>query len=175
MKKRFLEFFENKKMFLFGLGIGVFFTWLDLITKATIFNKLTRLSKITLGLHRHIKINSFFNLVMVRNRGVSFGMFSSLAYGQIILSLITIAIIVFIFYLMWKTESVYSIAYLSLIVGGAFGNLVDRIRFGGVADFLDFHLGGYHWPAFNLADSIVCIGVFMILIEGIVKKKFDWK
>ena len=59
----------------------------------------------------------------------------------------------------------------ALILGGAIGNVIDRLRFGGVVDFLDFYIGDYHWPAFNIADSAICIGVFLILIRAFFIKK----
>lgn len=171
MKDKIFNFIKNKKLFLTGILIAIFFIIIDQLTKILVFRRLTILSRKTLGIHRHIKITPFFNLVKVWNRGVSFGMLNNLAYGQIILSVITIAITIFVLYLLWKSETRYSMIYLSLIIGGAIGNLIDRIRFGAVADFLDFYLGDYHWPAFNVADSIVCIGVFMILVESLVVRK----
>ena len=74
-------------------------------------------------------------------------------------------------YLLWKAKTKYHAVCFSLIIAGALGNLIDRIRFGAVADFLDFHLFGYHWPAFNVADSLVCIAVFLIIIEDFIFKK----
>jgi len=175
MKDKIINFIENKKLFLTGILIAIFFIVIDQITKILVFKRLAKLSRQTLGLHRHIQITPFFNLVKVWNKGVSFGMFNNLPFGKIILSLITLVIAIFVLYLLWKSKTKYSMIYLSLVIGGAIGNLIDRIRFGAVADFLDFHFAQYHWPAFNIADSIVCIGVFMILIEELVKKKFDLK
>jgi signal peptidase II len=60
---------------------------------------------------------------------------------------------------------------LALIIGGAFGNLIDRIRFGAVIDFLDLHVGGWHWPAFNVADMFIVIGVGLYIINMIFRKK----
>jgi signal peptidase II len=175
MLNKVLDFLKKKKLFFIGLGISLLFAGIDQITKILVFKKLTYVSRMTIGLHRHIKITSFFNLVKVWNKGVSFGMFNNLANGQVILSILTLLIAGFVLYLLWKSKDKYSMIYLSLIFGGAIGNLIDRIRFGAVADFLDFHIGELHWPAFNIADSIVCIGVFMILIEGFVKRKLEAK
>lgn len=172
IKNKIPEFFQNKKLFLTGLAISIFFIILDQFTKKIVFAKLLDLMNKTRGLHKHIEVTPFFNLVMVWNRGISFGMFKNLLFGQIILSVITFAIAIFVLYLLWKSQAKYSMIYLSLIAGGAIGNLIDRVRFGAVADFLDFHIGKYHWPAFNVADSIVCIGVFMILVESWVRKRW---
>ena len=68
------------------------------------------------------------------------------------------------FYLLRRAKS-YEVAPLILIVGGALGNLVDRIRFGAVIDFLDFHIGGAHWPAFNVADSFITVGVLLYILN----------
>jgi signal peptidase II len=165
LKKKFFSFMKNKKLFLVGLGISAIFIFLDQITKFLVFQKLNKLSELTMGVHTHIRVTRFFNLVTVWNRGISFGMLKNLFFGPVILSIIMIAIIGFVLYLLWKPKDIYSMLYLSLILGGAVGNLIDRLRFGKVFDFLDFYIGKYHWPAFNVADSIICIGVAMVLIE----------
>ena len=71
---------------------------------------------------------------------------------------------------MRKAETRYFAISLGLIVGGAIGNVIDRMRYGAVADFLDFHAFGYHWPAFNVADCAIVVGVALILIEGFFVK-----
>lgn len=113
-----------------------------------------------------IEVSSFFNLVMVWNRGVSFGMFASDAeIMRWVLS--TLAVVISIALLIWvhKDKIVPRTLPVGLIVGGAIGNVIDRIRFGAVADFFDFHLMGYHWPAFNIADSCIFIGVVIVLAQ----------
>lgn len=113
----------------------------------------------------HIEVLPFFNLVEVWNHGVSFGMFNSLAYGQWILS--GMASIITIILLRWfsSTDDRLTAIALSLIIGGAAGNIIDRVHFGAVADYLDFHAFGYHWPAFNLTDSAVFIGVLLLVLR----------
>ena len=113
-----------------------------------------------------VMVTDFFNLVMVRNPGVSFGMLQvDQDHMRLILS--AFAVIVSIGFLVWLwREPRPSIAFpLGLIAGGALGNVCDRLRFGAVADFLDFHVAGYHWPAFNLADSAITIGVVLLLVD----------
>jgi signal peptidase II len=108
-----------------------------------------------------IEITSFFNLAMVWNRGVSFGMFAR--HDQPLL-LIFISLFICVFLLRWllKCEERMVALALGLVIGGALGNVIDRIRFGAVADFFDFHLFGYHWPAFNIADASIFIGVVVL-------------
>ena len=63
---------------------------------------------------------------------------------------------------------------LGLVIGGALGNVVDRIRYGAVVDFLDFHIAGYHWPAFNLADTAICIGAAVLLADGLLAPRREY-
>ena len=123
-----------------------------------------------IGDNHFIKVTSFFNLVKVYNTGISFGMFTDLEYGQIILSVIGLAIVTIL--INWlRNNDKKTVAYaLGAIIGGAFGNIIDRLVNGHVADFLDVHWYGYHWPAFNLADSCITIGVLILLNEELFAK-----
>lgn len=112
----------------------------------------------------HIVVLPFFNLVEVWNRGVSFGMFNNLVYGQWLLSALAIAITLFMLRWLWRTIDKRTAVAIALIIGGAVGNTIDRLRYGAVADYLDFHAFGYHWPAFNLTDGSIFIGVSFLLI-----------
>lgn len=122
------------------------------------------------------EITSFFNLVMVWNKGVSFGMFST-NHDFMPFVLMGFALLlcgVFCVWL-WRATSTLVIASLSLIIAGAISNVWDRIRFGAVADFLDLHIGGWHWPAFNIADSCIVIGVaglafYTLILEPKIKQ-----
>lgn len=115
----------------------------------------------------HIEVLPFFSLAEVWNHGVSFGMFNQLAYGQWLLS--ATAIIITLILLRWFSHTVNRLIViaLALIIGGAIGNTIDRIRYGAVADYLDFHAFEYHWPAFNVTDSAVCVGVVLLLLKEI--------
>ncbi len=116
-----------------------------------------------------LEISSFFNLVYAWNTGVSFSMFNdSGTIGTILLCLVASAIVIALLWWMYKEKNLIDRIGLGLIVGGALGNIVDRIRYGAVFDFLDFHLGIHHWPAFNLADSCICIGAAIIIIHSLV-------
>lgn len=152
------------KNFLLGILIAVVTALLDQYSKYYIFDLLNSIES------RAIVVTPFFNLVMVKNFGVSFGMFNNLAYGYLILSGIALFITIVLLIWMWKERKLYPSIALGLIIGGAIGNIIDRVLFGSVADFLDFHWQGYHWPAFNLADSTVFIGVAMIIMENFVTK-----
>ncbi|MDX6751577.1 signal peptidase II [Geminicoccaceae bacterium 1502E] len=115
-----------------------------------------------------IAVTPFFNLVLVGNRGISFGLFStgSLA-GSWFLVVMTLAIGVAL--LLWYRREPRSLPRfaLVLVLGGAVGNLIDRLRFGAVVDFLDFHLQGYHWPAFNVADCAIVVGAALLMVDGL--------
>lgn len=108
-----------------------------------------------------ITLTSFFNLVMVWNKGISFGMLSG-HDAWLGLVIFTIVMILALLVWLWRTPEKPYVYALGLVIGGAAGNLIDRFRHGAVADFFDFHLYGYHWPAFNIADSAIVIGVIII-------------
>lgn len=118
------------------------------------------------------EVNKIFNLTKVWNSGISFGILNGFKYSNILFLLITLIIVLsIIYYITTKEINKYlRLGYL-LIIGGAIGNVIDRIRFKAVADFLDFHLGDYYWPVFNLADAFVCIGVFIIIVQDFIIEK----
>lgn len=112
-----------------------------------------------------IMYTSFFNLVRAWNSGVSFSLLDNLGdKGAVILSVFAAVIVIMLFVWMYKEPNKYIKAAIGLIIGGAIGNIIDRVRFGAVFDFLDFHFEDTHWPAFNLADAFICIGAFVIVI-----------
>jgi len=117
---------------------------------------------------QRIPITGFFDLVLVYNRGVSFGIFGGAP------SWATAALIIFALLLsaalciwMWRADSVLLGTALGFVVGGAIGNVIDRFLHGAVVDFLDFYVAGYHWPAFNVADSAITIGVAFLIIDSL--------
>ena len=112
-----------------------------------------------------IAVTSFFNLILTFNRGISFGMFSSTANaGPWLLSAVALAISAFFLVLLWRTKQTWEASAIGGVIGGALGNVVDRVRQGAVTDFLDFHAGGYHWPAFNLADAAITTSMAIIVV-----------
>ena len=117
---------------------------------------------------RAIEVLPFFNLVTVWNYGISFGMFNSgSAGGSIIFVGLALAIVVALLVWLRSVASPLVAAALGLVIGGAIGNVIDRLRFGAVFDFLDFHVAGWHWPAFNVADSAICVGVALLCIDAL--------
>lgn len=117
-------------------------------------------------------IPGFFNITHVRNKGAAFSILSDLpaAFRPAFFIIVTCAALVVIAAVIRRTEARIQLAALSLIAGGAAGNLVDRIRFGEVVDFIDWYVKSWHWPAFNVADSAISIGA-VLLAGGIFLKK----
>jgi signal peptidase II len=113
-----------------------------------------------------IEIFPFLNIVSVRNTGAAFGMFRGI--GSSFFIVISLAAIIFIATLIMRNA--YNFIGLSLILGGAVGNLIDRLFYGKVVDFIDFSVGNFHWPAFNVADSSLTIGIGIILTTSLLKK-----
>ena len=109
-----------------------------------------------------VVIDGFFNLVHWRNSGAAWGIFQDRNAILAIISVVTILVLFFFrhsFQLQYKTSRIA----LGLITGGIIGNFIDRVRFGYVVDFLDFFVGRHHWPAFNVADSAICVGVVLYI------------
>lgn len=107
-----------------------------------------------------------FNVVFTWNPGASFSLFRALGESApLVIVTATGAVIGCILYYLFVRAARYERVPLALIAGGAIGNLIDRIRFGAVVDFLDFHIGGYHWPAFNVADICIVVGVGLYLLN----------
>ncbi|MEE2689123.1 MAG: signal peptidase II [Pseudomonadota bacterium] len=119
-----------------------------------------------------IKVTDFFNIVEVWNRGVSFGFFANDSpWTPHLLSALAIAITAILVFWLRKAETRFVAIAIGIVIGGAVGNVIDRIIWGHVFDFLDFHIAGYHWPAFNVADSAISIGVILILLDGFIAKR----
>lgn len=145
-----------------GLCIALIVVFLDQFSKYYIMENI-------LNEYGVISFTSFFNLVRAWNTGVSFSMFNDGGTaGVIILSTISITIVCFLVYWLYKEKNKLVQISLGFIIGGAIGNVIDRIGRGAVFDFLDFHIGEHHWPAFNLADSFICIGATIIIIHGLI-------
>ncbi len=144
-----------------GLGIALFVILADQISKYWVLNEL---------LHENAVVSyaSFFNLVRAWNTGVSFSMFNNYGnFGAVILSAIALGIVALLLYWLYTEKNVYAKVALGMIIGGALGNVADRIRLGAVFDFLDFHIAENHWPAFNVADSFICIGAAVLVLQSL--------
>jgi signal peptidase II len=116
---------------------------------------------------RVIEVTGFFNIVMVWNRGITFGLLG-MGGDAMRWALVAGAVAVSAGLLLWLARTGDRLLGLALgaVIGGALGNVLDRIFYGKVADFLDFHLYGWHWPAFNLADSAIVCGVALIALHS---------
>lgn len=117
-----------------------------------------------------IEVTPFFELVLVWNKGVSFGLFGSGEYTWV-LSALAIGVTLILGLWLLKAQTHFLSCALAFVIGGAIGNLIDRFRFEAVIDFLYFHIQEYYWPAFNIADAAICIGVGMILLDGLLLSK----
>lgn len=160
----------------FGLIVAGVIVFLDQLSKWLLLEKLFGLSYFNpvsgFPWADSVDVTSFFNLVTVWNRGVSFGMFSNDSqYGPWALSILALGISLGLVVWLRKIETKWMALALGLVIGGAVGNVADRIRFNAVFDYLDFHVMGYHWPAFNVADSAIFIGVGLILCDGLFARK----
>jgi signal peptidase II len=152
------------------LGWVVIILVLDQLTKMAVDR--------TMSLHQSIPIiDGFFSLTYVRNTGAAFGIFagSHEAFRLPFLILVSVLALGFVVVMLkrLRDEETGLITALSFIIGGAIGNLVDRVLYGEVIDFLDFYWSNYHWPAFNVADSCITVGVLITLYYLIKAKGED--
>lgn len=142
-----------------GLGLAGIIFILDQVSKWVVLNHL-------MVPPQTMPVTSFFNIVLAWNRGVSFGLLSSSnPYSVWILAAIAFTFAAVLTFWIVRAETKVMALAFGLILGGAVGNLLDRLRFGAVTDFLDFHAYGYHWYTFNVADSAIVLGVGLILLE----------
>ena len=157
----------RKKKILF-LAITVLVILLDQATKAWILA--------TLRLHEGFPlIDGFFSIVHVRNPGAAFGFLAAAPplFRSLFFLAVTVAAIALILHYLRvsRIEEPSLVSALALILAGAVGNLVDRIRFGEVVDFLDVYIGSYHWPAFNVADSAITVGAGVLMAVLLRRRK----
>ena len=119
----------------------------------------------------------FFAITHVRNTGAAFGLLAGLPAAATIFVIISLmAIVLILAYFRWiKEQEVWTPLCLSLVLTGAVGNLIDRFRLGSVIDFLDFQYRGWHWPAFNVADASITIGVILLAIKILWGEKKETK
>ncbi|MEO7726355.1 MAG: signal peptidase II [Burkholderiales bacterium] len=144
--------------------------WLAIAAAVIGLDQLTKFAVTrTLEYGSGIEIAPFFNLVLVHNKGAAFSFLSSAAGWQRgFFIAIALAAIVWVVYLLRKHpgQTLFCFA-LALILGGAIGNVIDRIWLGAVIDFLDFHAAGHHWPAFNVADSAITCGAGILIVDSL--------
>ena len=151
-------------LLIFCFGILLLDQW----TKSLIVQKLSLYQRVEV-------IQGFFNIVHVRNTGGAFGIFGGEKGGLgsilfVVVSLLAIGSIVYLFIKIKENEKTLALSF-SLVLSGAIGNLIDRLRYGEVIDFLDFYLSSTHWPAFNVADSAICIGIGLLALELLIRDR----
>lgn len=157
--------FRPSPIALKGLALAAAVVILDQLSKWWILDVVMQPPRV-------IEVAPFFNLVMGWNRGVSFGLFNSDSSVNVwLLPLVVVAVTAALAVWLWRAERPWLGIGLGLVIGGAVGNLVDRLRFGAVADFLDLHAFGWHWPAFNVADSGITVGAAIILLESLFTRE----
>lgn len=150
-----------RQSYRFGLPIALLVLLIDQATKWLML-------LVVMAPPRIIEVTGFFNLVLAWNTGVSFSAFAgSGPAGRWILVGVAVVICGFVLAWMGRTQRRLLIAGFAVIVGGALGNVIDRLIHGAVVDFLDFHLAGWHWPAFNLADTAITLGVVAIIADSL--------
>lgn len=144
-----------------GLGLAILVFGLDQLTKEWILQTVMQPPRV-------VRVTPFFNLVMGWNRGISFGLFNQDSPANAWV-LTAIAAVIVAALLVWLSRGgrPMVVVGIGLVIGGAVGNAADRMRFGAVADFLDFHAFGVHWPAFNVADSAITVGAALLLADAL--------
>lgn len=151
---------KNKKFFLIGLVSFL----LDFVSKLIIINTLKIQESVVI-------INNFFNFTLVKNTGVAFSLFEGRVSFVVILTFIFICWLLKELYTR-KVSFVYEIFY-GFILGGAIGNLIDRVIYGYVIDFLDFNIFGYNYPVFNVADTFIVVGIIGVLCLEIKRESSE--
>jgi signal peptidase II len=158
------QLIKNKRMAVAWLFVSIVIVTLDLWTKGIATESLT--------LYRPVELTSWLNMTLAHNYGAAFSFLSDAGGWQRWLftglaSVVTVVLIVWMFRLQAREK--LTAAALGLIIGGAVGNLIDRIMNGYVVDFIDVYYQGYHWPAFNVADSAITGGVILMLLDALLQ------
>ncbi|WP_370469093.1 signal peptidase II [Photobacterium damselae] len=154
---------------------GIRWLWLAiLVFIIDIGSKLVVMNTMDYGWPNRIEVLPFFNLLYVHNYGAAFSFLSDAGgWQRWLFTAIALGVCGLLLFWMRRTPASNKIANsaYALIIGGALGNLFDRMYHGFVVDFLDVYWGNYHWPAFNIADSAICLGAALIIIDGLVNDK----
>ena len=148
--------------------------WLWLAMLVLLLDRVTKIAiQQSFQLYEILRVTPFFNLTLAYNKGAAFSFLNS-APGWQVWIFGAIAIVISISLLVWLKKISYQQRWLAialaLVIGGALGNLWDRLSYGHVIDFLQLHVGSYYWPVFNVADSSICIGAFMLVLDTFFKK-----
>jgi signal peptidase II len=139
------------------LSIGLIIFYIDCATKSLVMGMFEN------GDGAFYEVNSYLNFVLTYNYGISFGMMNDTFYKQWMFMALTSAIVFVLFVWLLAARDRWVVVSLSIIIGGAVGNIYDRYAYGAVVDFIDFHIGLWHYPAFNIADSSIVSGVMLLM------------
>ena len=144
--------------------------WLLIAAAIVILDQATKYAAVAaLAGKAPVEVTPFFNLLLVYNRGAAFSFLAGAGgWQREFFTVIALIASVWIVYLLrrYPQQSLFCLA-LSLVLGGALGNVIDRLSIGAVVDFLDFHAFGWHWPAFNVADSAITCGAALLIWDGL--------
>jgi signal peptidase II len=164
------EEFSLKNKYLWVGSIVSIVLVLDQLTKYIVQARIRLYDIITV-------IPGFFNLTHVRNKGAAFGILAELPefWRSTFFIVVTIVAVAVIIVLIWKANERLLVIAFSLIAGGAVGNVIDRIRYGEVVDFIQWYVKSYYWPSFNVADSAISVGVGLLAIDMLFSKKPELK
>lgn len=147
-----------------GIYLAVLVIMLDQGSKFWILKDL--LSEVTF-----VEVTPYFNLHLSWNSGVTFGLLADYNdWMPYVLSGVAMLIVAILLNWLRRAETLYASLGIGFVMGGAIGNVIDRLQYGAVVDFLDFHIGDYHWYSFNLADSAIVLGVGLLLLENVLEK-----
>ena len=147
--------------------------WFAVAAAIVVLDRLTKWAMLDwLRPGESVEVAGFFNLVLVFNRGAAFSFLADAPGWQTpFFAAVAIIAAAVVSWMLWRHPGrTLLCSGLALILGGALGNLWDRLQWGAVADFLDFHAFGWHWPAFNVADSAITVGAVILIVEGFVHK-----
>ena len=150
-----------------GLAAAAGVAVLDQLSKLAL---LYHFPDATCGRYREV-VTPFLDLVLACNAGVSFGILNRTGLNSLVFVGVAAAIILLLVLWLRRVPTRFLALAIGFIIGGAIGNVIDRLRFGAVIDFLYFHAGAWYWPAFNLADSAICLGVAAMLLDGILSRR----
>jgi signal peptidase II len=154
-----------------GLAVAAAAAVLDQVSKAMV---LGFFGESGCAVHR-VAVSPILDLVLTCNAGVSFGLLNRTGLNSLIFSVAAVLIILVLVFWLSRVRASFLAVAIGLIIGGAIGNVVDRLRLGAVVDFLDVHAGLWHWPSFNVADSAICVGVGLMLIDGLLGRRDGYK
>jgi signal peptidase II len=154
-----------------GLAAAALVAALDQLSK---FALLRHFNEVGCAAHREA-VTPFLDLVLACNNGVSFGILNRTGLSSLVFAAVAGVIVVVLLLWLRRVRVTFLAIAIGCIIGGAIGNVVDRLlpARGAVIDFLDFHIGTWHWPAFNLADSAICLGVAAMLLDGVLARRAE--